>query len=65
MPSNEMRAGTPWMNTDAAGAYLSVSPRTLAVWRCEGKGPRWHSVGRLVRYHRDDLDAFMRGEDAA
>lgn len=54
---------SPWLDTDAAARYLSASPKTLSVWRCQGKGPRYHVAGgRLVRYHVDDLDAFVRGE---
>ncbi len=51
---------SPWLNTEAAGAYLSASPKTLAVWRSQGRGPRYRTCGgRLVLYHRDDLDAFV------
>jgi excisionase family DNA binding protein len=53
---------SPWLNTDAAAAYLSASPKTLAVWRSQGRGPRYRTCGgRLVLYHRDDLDAFVVG----
>ena len=56
---------SPWLDTPGAASYLSMSPKTLAVWRCQGKGPEYKLVGgRLVRYHRDDLDAFARGEVA-
>lgn len=55
----------PWLDTEAAARYLTASPKTLAIWRSKGKGPRYHIVGqRLVRYHVDDLDAFVRGEPA-
>ncbi|MFW8592817.1 helix-turn-helix domain-containing protein [Cribrihabitans neustonicus] len=50
---------SPWLTTDQAAAYLSVSSGTLANWRSKGNGPRYRAVGRMVRYHRDDLDAFM------
>jgi hypothetical protein len=57
---------SPWLDTTAAAAYLGNSPKTLAIWRCRGEGPRYHVVNRrLVRYHVDDLDAFVRGEDAS
>lgn len=55
---------SPWLDTEAAATYLSCSPKTLRQWRSEGRGPRYRSIhGRLVRYHADDLDAFVRGED--
>lgn len=54
---------SPWFDTEAAALYLSASPKTLRQWRSLGRGPRYHVAGhRLVRYHLDDLDAFIRGE---
>lgn len=50
---------TPWMTTENAAAYLSVSPGTMHNWRSKGAGPTYRTVGRIVRYHRDDLDAFL------
>lgn len=50
---------SPWLNTDLAAAYLSVSAGTLRNWRTAGCGPRYRTVGRIVRYHVDDLDAFL------
>ena len=54
---------SPWMSTGQAAKYLGASPKTLAVWRCQGKGPRYHIVNeRLVRYHVNDLDAHVLGQ---
>lgn len=50
---------SPWLNTNQAADYLSVSGGTLRNWRSAGTGPRYRTVGRVVRYHRDDLDAFF------
>lgn len=50
---------SPWMTTDQAADYLSVSGGTLRNWRSAGAGPNYRTVGRIVRYHREDLDAFM------
>ncbi|MFD1344283.1 helix-turn-helix domain-containing protein [Litorisediminicola beolgyonensis] len=50
---------SPWLTPADAAAYLRVSNGTLANWRSRGEGPRYRAVGRVVRYHRDDLDAFM------
>jgi hypothetical protein len=53
---------TPWFDTEAAAAYLRREPGTLRGWRSKGEGPRFHIVNRqYVRYHVDDLDAFVRG----
>jgi hypothetical protein len=56
------RPASPWLDSDAAAAYLGSTAGTLKNWRASGKGPRYHVVqDRLVRYHRDDLDRFVRG----
>lgn len=45
-----------------AADYLGVQPGTLAVWASTGryKLPML-KAGRLVRYKRSDLDAFLHG----
>lgn len=53
---------TPWFDTEAAAAYLRREPGTLKGWQSRGEGPRFYLVNnQLVRYHVDDLDAFVRG----
>lgn len=57
-------ANSPWLNTETAAAYLACTPGTLRSWRARGEGPRYHVIhGKSVRYHIDDLNAFVRGED--
>lgn len=56
------RPSTPWLDTEAAADYLGSTAGTLKNWRATGRGPRYHVVqDRLIRYHRDDLDEFVRG----
>jgi predicted DNA-binding transcriptional regulator AlpA len=44
-----------------AAAYLEVSRSTLAKWRMNGHGPRWHRCGpRIVFYLQDEIDAWLR-----
>jgi hypothetical protein len=58
-------APSPWFDCEHAGAYLGCAPGTLKTWRARGEGPPYHVInGKLVRYHRDELDAFVRGEVA-
>lgn len=53
---------TPWFDTEAAASYLRREPGTLKGWRSKGEGPRFYLVNdQFVRYHIDDLDAFVRG----
>ena len=57
------RPQSPWLNTEQASAYIGSTPATLKNWRATGQGPRYHVVqSRLVRYHVEDLDRFVRGD---
>lgn len=52
---------SPWLDTAAAAAYLGSTAGTLKNWRASGQGPAYHIVNeRLVRYHTEDLDRFVR-----
>lgn len=54
-------AASPWMTTEQAAAYLSVSEGTMRNWRSRGDGPRYRLLGgRMVRYEVKDLDAYLR-----
>lgn len=49
---------------------LGVTVHTLAVWRCEERyNLKYVKTGRLVRYRRKDVEAFieerMHGSSAA
>jgi len=58
-------SASPWLDCENAGAYLGCAPGTLKTWKARGEGPPYHVInGKLVRYHRDELDAFVRGEVA-
>ncbi|MGV9794428.1 helix-turn-helix domain-containing protein [Gordonia sp. NPDC003422] len=43
----------------AAASYLDVSRGTLDNWRSQGRGPAYVRQGRMIRYRRADLDAWM------
>lgn len=45
---------------EQAADYLGVTAKTLAVWRCVGRyNIPFVKVGRLVKYRRSELDAFL------
>jgi predicted DNA-binding transcriptional regulator AlpA len=49
------------LNNEQAASYLSVAPNSFAVWRATKRYPLpYIKVGRLVRYRRADLDAFLQ-----
>lgn len=48
------------MTPDQVAAYLGVSVETLNVWRCTKRyNLPYIKAGRLVRYRREDVDAFV------
>jgi len=52
------KKGSPFLNTDQAAHYVSLSRRTLEKMRTAGGGPRFRKHGRYVRYHIDDLNEW-------
>jgi excisionase family DNA binding protein len=55
--------------TPEAADYLGITYHTLAVWKCTKRyALPYVKVGRLVKYRRSDLEAFIEknrfgGED--
>ena len=53
-------ADTILLTRREAAAYLGVAEQTLAVWKCTGRRSLpFVKIGRLVRYRKADLDAFI------
>jgi hypothetical protein len=46
------------MDAKNAASYLGLSPKTLAMMRCEGTGPKFVKRGRVF-YFKHDLDAWI------
>jgi predicted DNA-binding transcriptional regulator AlpA len=40
-------------------ALVGISPVTAAKWRARADGPRFLKIGRLVRYRRTDVQAWL------
>ncbi len=56
MPIDDVALLTP----AEAAKILGVQPQTLALWRCARSSPLpWVRVGRLVRYRRGDVQAYI------
>lgn len=43
----------------AASEYIGVPVGTLAQWRYLKTGPRFIRAGRMIRYRKADLDAWL------
>ena len=50
------------LNNEAAAAALGISPVTLKIWRCKGKGPRYLKMGVSkqsgVAYEPAEIEAW-------
>jgi predicted DNA-binding transcriptional regulator AlpA len=38
---------------------LQVSIGTLRTWRTDGKGPRFHRIGQMIRYAPSDVKEWL------
>lgn len=50
-----------WLTPSEAAEILKLSIGTLANWRSLGTGPEFAKQGRIIRYTREALDAFLDG----
>lgn len=54
-----LSAQTAYLDTRQVSELTGISTVTLERWRVDGAGPPYVKLGRLVKYRRADLDAFM------
>jgi len=47
------------LNAQEAAEFLGVQSNTLAVWRCQGRGPSYSKIGRRVMYDVEELERFF------
>lgn len=52
------------MTASDAAAYLGIAPKTLAMKRSNGTGPKFVKRGRVF-YFKDDLDEWLRAGRAS
>lgn len=51
--------GRVYIPSDQMPLCLGVSKKTLARWRCEGRGPEFVKVGRQIFYLSDTVRAWL------
>lgn len=44
---------------------LGIPVRTLSKWNSTGTGPRFIRMGKHVRYHRADVEAWLNARRSA
>jgi hypothetical protein len=59
-----LRAAVPetYLDTRQASELMGISTVRLESWRRDGEGPPYVKFGRLVKYRRVDLDAYMEAK---
>lgn len=58
-----MSATSQYTNTRGAAQYLACSISYLEKCRVSGSGPRFHKIGKAVRYKIEELDAFATARE--
>lgn len=54
------------LDTKTTADILGVTPRTLEMWRADGRGPSFTRIGhRTVRYPLDEVVEFIRERKAS
>jgi len=58
--TNILQRSSDLLTRREAAAYLGITERTLAVWACTHRYDLpMVKIGRLAKYKRADLDAFI------
>jgi excisionase family DNA binding protein len=47
------------LSLQQASEYLGVSQAALRAWKRDGKGPTFFRAGKLLRFRKCDLDAWI------
>ena len=57
--------GRQYLSPTEVHNLTGISIPQLEVWRRKGEGPQFFRRGRLIKYRRDLLEAFIEGREAA
>lgn len=49
----------PLFNEQTTAEFLGVTLASLRKWRWEKRGPAFIKLGRLIRYRKADLEAWL------
>lgn len=58
-------ANDNWISIDEAAEYLGVKPGTIRDWIRKDKGVPAHKVGKLWKFKRSELDAWIQSGKSA
>jgi predicted DNA-binding transcriptional regulator AlpA len=51
---------SPYLTDVQVAKYLNISISTMRGWRFDKKGPVHTKIGHSIRYHIDDINAFIK-----
>ena len=54
-----------WINIDEVATYLGVKPVTVRDWIRKGKGIPAHKIGKLWKFKKSELDAWVKSGKSA
>ena len=57
--SEQLRDSFALISPQDLAVLLDVDERTLAVWRCQRRGPDFVKLGRTVFYRRRDVETWI------
>ena len=53
------RALAEFLTPKELAVFINRPERTIERWRLTGDGPKFHRMGRLVRYRKSDAEAWL------
>lgn len=59
IPIDDSNTQRPWIDQRQLCAELGISPVTATKWRAKAEGPPFVKAGRLVRYRRVEVEAWL------
>jgi len=54
-----------YLSPEQVAALLDVKVGTLAAWRCQKRGPAFYRLNAVIRYKREDVDAWVEAQRVA
>ena len=50
------------LNIVQAAELLGITPSALRLWKSQGKGPAYFMAGRLIRYEKEAVLAWIKSQ---
>ena len=50
---------SPLLTEKQIAEFLNLSVKTIQAWRVTGRGPRFHRLGRSIRYDSQEVRAWI------